>query len=95
MLCGLPFYAALNNRYIKKNLSNAVCASQILAENGYRNIYITGVESAFAGTDLLFLNHGFEKILDYDYFNQRYAAGKAGFARGDWDLSDDWPSGKS
>jgi phosphoglycerol transferase len=57
-------YRGLGNTFF----SNAACLGDILYEEGYRNYFICGSDSAFAGRDVYFKLHGNTTIWDYHYF---------------------------
>ncbi|GEM_PF-194406 len=49
-----------------KYLPGAFSLGQILGDNGYKNIFISGCDSKFAATDLYFKQHGNYEIIDPD-----------------------------
>ena len=63
-----------------KFLPGAFSLGQILASNGYKNIFVTGCDSKFAATDLYYNQHGNYEIVDPD------AAKKKGYIPEDYDV---------
>lgn len=65
-LTGLPLKVEVANDMDKQNqfMPGAKTFGDILKENGYTQELMIGSQKEFAGTDKLFLQHGFDKICD-------------------------------
>tara|TARA_B100002051_G_scaffold268729_1_gene298982 strand:+ start:1732 stop:3201 length:1470 start_codon:yes stop_codon:yes gene_type:complete len=53
---------------INKFLPKAICLGDILKYNDYENILIYSGHTSFHAMDIFFKSHGYNKIIDYDYF---------------------------
>lgn len=47
-------------------LSGAVCLSDVLADRGYRNVYLGGADARFAGKGEFLRTHGYEDVRDLE-----------------------------
>lgn len=68
--CGIPYKYEKAKSYtdFRNFLPGAVCYSDILKENGYKNYLIKGTDLNFARTGLFFLNHGYDYVKGmYDF----------------------------
>lgn len=70
-LCGIPLVTPTTNEYSPQGnsmskmntfYSGAVCMSDLLHQEGYRLVYRSGSELAFAGVDKLYKTHHFDDI---------------------------------
>ena len=76
--CGVPLRAAasspidesanndawiLNDWSASTYMPGAVCLGDILAENGYTNVFLGGAFSSFAGKGTFFASHGYQEVL--------------------------------
>ncbi len=77
LMININFYNYNENA---KFLPGAFSLGQILASNGYKNIFVTGCDSKFAATDLYYNQHGNYEIVDPD------AAKKKGYIPEDYDV---------
>lgn len=60
--CGLPLRTFLKNSSGDSNtgfLNNAICLGDILASNGYQNIFMNGADLSFAGKGKFISSHGY------------------------------------
>ncbi len=70
--CGVPLKTVTvfgNNRQgevITKFLSNAKCMGDILAEHGYKNVFMNGPSLKFAGVGQFFKDHHYESLYGKD-----------------------------
>ena len=54
-------------------MPGAKTIGDILNENGYIQELMIGSQKEFAGTDKLFLQHGFDKISDINSLKEQYS----------------------
>jgi len=67
----------------KGRLTDLPCLADILHVAGYQQVYMGGAELAFAGKGAYFLDHGYDDIKGWRYWDDQ------GYQRfGDWGLSD-------
>ena len=71
---GIPLKFSLSSNYIANNclvynefLPGVYSIGDVLNENGYNNYFMLGSDSAFAGRDVYFSEHGNYTIYDYKY----------------------------
>lgn len=67
---GLPFQLPRNRRQNIGFLPNAITLTDVLAENGYRQIFLFGSKKKFASRDLLLETHGGVEIHDIDWYKE-------------------------
>ncbi|EYT54074.1 sulfatase [Leucobacter sp. UCD-THU] len=65
-------------------LPNATCLGDVLAREGYRNVFMGGADADFAGKGAFFRSHGYDEVHDLQEWR---AAGETEI-RDDWGLSD-------
>ena len=72
---GLPLKVEVANDMDQQNrfMPGAKTIGDILNENGYIQELMIGSQKEFAGTDKLFLQHGFDKICDINSLKQEYS----------------------
>ena len=66
---GLPLKvkSGMQNEYKSENfLSGAYSLGDVLHNNGYKNYFILGEDSTFAGANLYYKKHGNYEIYDYN-----------------------------
>lgn len=73
-LTGLPLKVEVANDMDKQNqfMPGAKTFGDVLNENGYVQELMIGSQKEFAGTDKLFLQHGFDKICDLNSLKEKY-----------------------
>ena len=64
-------------------LPGAVCLGDVLADEGYTNVFMGGADAAFASKRLFLTTHGYDEVLDLNTWRER---GDTEFS--DWGLSD-------
>ena len=71
---GLPLKVEVANDMDQQNrfMPGAKTIGDILNENGYIQELMIGSQKEFAGTDKLFLQHGFDKISDINFLKEQY-----------------------
>ena len=64
--CGVPLKTFFSKMLESVNyvLANTICLGDILKEQGYKNIFVNGMDANFAGTGNFFSNHGYDEIYD-------------------------------
>ncbi|MDO5813203.1 MAG: LTA synthase family protein [Bacillota bacterium] len=74
-LTGLPLKVDVANDMDKQNqfMPGAKTLSDFLHEQGYTQELMIGSQKGFAGTDKLFLQHGFDTIYDYNDLKSMYS----------------------
>lgn len=65
-------------------LPGATCLGDVLAAQGYRNVYLGGASAAFAGKGAFLRTHGYDEVDDLGVWLQRGETER----RSDWGLSD-------
>ncbi|MDL0079694.1 sulfatase-like hydrolase/transferase [Helicobacter zhangjianzhongii] len=70
-LCGIPLTMPIggnsfSNKYF---LDSALCVSDVLANHGYTQAYLSGLDSSFAGMKYFLQSHAIS-VLDLPYFQQ-------------------------
>lgn len=65
-------------------LPGAVCLGDMLAAEGYRNVYLGGAHTSFAGKGAFFEQHGYDEVMG----RQQWAEAGEHEMRSDWGLSD-------
>lgn len=65
-------------------LPGVTCLGDILAQAGYRNIFLGGANAEFAGKGLFLLTHGYHQVLDQQDWDHRGET-----AMNNWGLSDE------
>jgi len=72
---GIPLKTEVANDMDQQNrfMPGAKTIGDILNENGYIQELMIGSQKEFAGTDKLFLQHGFDKICDINSLKQEYS----------------------
>lgn len=85
---GLPLKVEVANDMDKQNrfMPGAKTIGDILNENGYIQELMIGSQKEFAGTDKLFLQHGFDKISDISSLKKQYSIRKDDLNQ--WGLKD-------
>lgn len=88
--CGVPLRvmsAVLNGNTLGENvrgvLPSAVCFGDVLAGQGYQNVFLQGATLAFAGQGLFWGGHGYQQIYGREFFKRR------GVRLGKWGAHDD------
>lgn len=65
--CGIPLATYKPNRNdlstVERFIPGATCLGEILALQGYRNVYIGGADLSFAGKNRFFPEHGFSEVI--------------------------------
>lgn len=67
---GLPLQLAFEDNGMNSQssfFSGVTCLGDILAENGYRQVFLIGSDARFGGRQLYFQSHGGYEIQDYHY----------------------------
>lgn len=95
--CGIPLRTAASvadntelnligseGREVSAYLPGAMCLGDVLAEEGYRNVYMGGADASFAGKGAFFDTHGYDEVHDL----QEWWADGETETRPDWGLSD-------
>ncbi|WP_053354120.1 LTA synthase family protein [Leucobacter musarum] len=95
--CGVPLRSASSTADISElnemdsadgkaapYLAGATCLGDVLADQGYRNVYLGGADASFAGKGAFLSTHGYDEIDDLNVWK---AEGETE-VRGDWGLSD-------
>jgi phosphoglycerol transferase len=87
--CGLPLFSlgAINGNefsLVKSFMPNAVCLGDLLARDGYEQVFIKGAQLKFAGTDRYLESHNYKEALGFDEL-----AGGAGIPDNAWGLDDE------
>lgn len=78
MTCGIPFKVPVGkeNSYHSDNfLSGAYALGDVLADNGYRNILVSGPRTAFGGIGDFFSSHGDYTVVEPSSLSFRDSAG--------------------
>ncbi len=90
-MCGIPLKPKIigNNHnklgaVVKKFLPGAICLSDILANHGYKNVYIGGANYNFAGKGKFLYDHSYDEVIGRSEFE---AMGMKEFHH--WGLYDD------
>lgn len=90
--CGLPlksvamFGGNVQGEKIERYLPNARCLGDILAAEGYRNVFLNGSSLAFAGVGKFFRDHRYEKVMGREEW---ISAGEPPERMSGWGLRDD------
>lgn len=95
--CGIPLRSAdaladntdLNSlgssgNEVDRYLSGATCLGDVLADEGYRNVFLGGADANFAGKGAFLASHGYSEVNDLSVWRER---GETEM-RDDWGLSD-------
>ncbi|MBZ7924633.1 sulfatase-like hydrolase/transferase [Ensifer adhaerens] len=87
--CGVPLFglgAIDRNEFstISDFMPNATCLSDLLARDGYRQVFIKGAQLSFSGTDRFLASHNYKEALGFDEL-----AGEERVAENDWGYDDD------
>ena len=95
--CGIPLRSAdaladntdLNalgssGNEVERYLSGATCLGDVLADEGYRNVFLGGADANFAGKGAFLKSHGYSEVNDLNVWRER---GETEM-RDDWGLSD-------
>ena len=75
--CGIPLYLPKgleNSEQIFRFLPRAKCLTDILAENGYNQIYVQGSNGDFASTRNFWTQHGVGVFQDFSYYIKKGVA---------------------
>lgn len=74
-LTGLPLKVDVANDMDQQDafMPGAKTLSDFLHEQGYTQELMIGSQKEFAGTDKLFLQHGYDRIYDYDTLKEMYS----------------------
>jgi phosphoglycerol transferase len=67
-------------------LGGLTCVGDILADQGYRNVFMGGAEESFAAKDQYFLSHGYDDFYGLNHWKE--LGEPADQIRSDWGLSD-------
>jgi phosphoglycerol transferase len=51
-------------------LPKAICLGDILKKFEYENIFLSAINSSFQATDIFYSQHGYQQIIDKNYFNK-------------------------
>lgn len=74
--CGIPLHLPIvkHNKFLPKHgyLPKARCLSDILADAGYNQVFMTGMEKSYAGVDRFWNTHGNVRVLSWEYFKKKY-----------------------
>lgn len=74
--CGIPLHLPIvkHNKFLPKHgyLPEAYCLSDVLADAGYNQVFMTGMEGSYAGVDRFWKTHGNVKVLSWEYFKPKY-----------------------
>lgn len=74
--CGIPLHLPIvkHNKFLPKHgyLPEAYCLSDVLAQAGYNQLFMTGMEKSYAGVDRFWETHGKVKVLSWEYFKPKY-----------------------
>lgn len=87
--CGIPLVTASNGNSMSgmdSFLRGATCLGDLLASEGYKNIYMGGAASMFAGKDKFYHSHGFQEI---EGLRALYAKLPEPKRRAPWGISDE------
>ncbi|WP_051558718.1 sulfatase-like hydrolase/transferase [Allorhizobium undicola] len=87
--CGVPLFplgAVNHNHYdvLDRIMPDAVCLGDILARDGYRNVFMKGASLDFAGTRGFAAAHGYETRMGFDEMAGRFTP-----PFNEWGLNDD------
>lgn len=95
--CGVPLRSASSTADISElnemdsadgdaapYLAGATCLGDVLADQGYRNVYLGGADASFAGKGAFLSTHGYDEIDDLNVWKTEGETE----VRGDWGLSD-------
>lgn len=95
--CGIPLRSAdaladntdLNalgssGNEVERYLAGATCLGDVLADEGYRNVFLGGADANFAGKGAFLTSHGYSEVNDLNVWRER---GETEM-RDDWGLSD-------
>ncbi|WP_182141799.1 sulfatase-like hydrolase/transferase [Schaalia sp. JY-X169] len=74
----------LNKFQGESYMAGAQCLGDVLAENGYQNVYLGGARAAFAGKGSFLTTHGYDKVLDLEHWDAQGEVEKSER----WGLSD-------
>lgn len=87
-LTGLPLKVDVANDMDKQNqfMPGAKTLSDFLHDQGYIQELMIGSQKEFAGTDKLFLQHGYDAIYDYDDLKNMYSYQKSNINK--WGFND-------
>ncbi|MEA1625002.1 sulfatase-like hydrolase/transferase [Salmonella enterica] len=86
LICGIPFIGTGNSASkIKTFLPKAKCFSDIVNNSGYKNIYISGTNTSFAGTRNFLVSHSFSDIIDVNTLSEKYNSDRV---KNSWGLDD-------
>lgn len=93
--CGIPLRnaAAATGSQILNGVSDestrylpgATCLGDVLADHGYRNVFMGGADASFAAKDRFLREHGYDEVQDLRTWRER---GDAESAMRDWGLGD-------
>ena len=78
-LCAIPLnvpYGFENSNYIYSFLPHAKCLMDILADNGYKQIYFQGSDGSFSSKRTFWTQHNVKEFHDYPYFKQKKIIGE-------------------
>lgn len=81
--CGVPlervsiFDVNTQGQMMDSFLARAVCLPDLLAQHGYRNVFLGGASSRFAGKDRFLQQHHYHEVLGKDEWLRRGASEKA------------------
>jgi phosphoglycerol transferase len=81
--CGVPlervtiFDGNTQGQMMDSFLSKAVCLPDLLAQHGYRNVFMGGADSSFAGKDKYLRQHHYHEIYGKDEWLRRGASTRA------------------
>ncbi|MBK5570194.1 sulfatase-like hydrolase/transferase [Ensifer sp. SSB1] len=87
--CGVPLFslgAIDRNEFsnIADFMPNATCLGDVLARDGYRQVFIKGAQLSFSGTDRYLAAHKYEETYGFDEL-----AGEERVSDNDWGLDDE------
>ena len=69
---------------VESYMAGATCLGDVLAENGYRNVFLGGADARFAGKGAFLSGHGYEQVKDLSVWRDLDETEM----RDDWGLSD-------
>ena len=90
--CGVPlksvamFGGNVQGEKVERYLPRARCLGDILAAEGYRNVFLNGSSLAFAGVGKFFRDHRYHRVMGREEW---ISAGEAPGAMSGWGLRDD------
>ena len=78
-MCGIPLNVPQNmenNDFINSFLPNVKCLPDILAEYGYKQVYVQGSDGTFASKRQFWNQHHVDEFHDFPYYTKKNVVGK-------------------